>query len=144
MTERIRVQRELLNLAKTGRFYEVVYNEEGLPQPIDLEAASKVVPSGTNCNEVGSQFSEDRQYGRERRLKRQAWFFDLLVEFNGEVTLEEFEKDLMENIPVLPKIDSMRQATLVLVSSNMEHPVTQQGTNGTKAKFTFQVELGRN
>lgn len=146
MTERTRIQTELINLCKAGRFFEVTYDADtDLPEEVNILTAPLIPPVSVKCNEIEGQFAVDEKYGLGRVLKPVSWVFECLLCWdNQEVTLEYFLKSLASNVPILAKTSDFRQATLILLNFQVEHPVLQEKSTGTEAKLTFNIELGRN
>lgn len=143
MTQRTRIQTELINRAKAGKFFEVSYNKTTkVPNNVDILTAPVIEPSAVFCNEIEQQFGVDRKYGRDLKLKSVSWVFDLLVEFsNKEVTDEVFKKSLSDSVPLLAndQANDFEAVMLVLIAAVYEHPVTQQPSTGTKIRYTFRV-----
>lgn len=102
------------------------------------------VLASCRVNETNSFFELDPRHGRDRKLRRSTWTFQLRAVFNQEVTVEDFEQAWLESPPVLSRQDtSSKQVTLLLVSSDIRHPPQQSSSTGTVAIFTIQAELSR-
>lgn len=147
MTEKTRIQNKLIALALAGDFYAVSYDPDTkLVEDIDPDTADNIVPASVHCNEIHSSFGSDNRQGRRHTLARESWTFDLMIAFNQEVTLEFFERSLIDpTILIPPDIpNDLPQVRLLLDHVTPEHPQTQEATKGTKAVFTFAILMSRN
>lgn len=145
-SNRVRIQNELKRLAGIGRFFAVTYDPAtGEARDVDPNTATKIPPASNLVNEITQDFRIDEDMGRRRILKRESWVFQLLLNWNEEVTVEFFEKDLLDPLPRLPddKVNNMEDVTLILLRTQYEHPPEQNAANGTAAKFTFEAVIGR-
>lgn len=144
-SQRIRIQQEIRTIVLGGTFYQVFYNAGGAPKDI-LDAAPSCVPDSVRCNEIESQFGEDKKNGRDYILARPSWVFEVFVEWNNkEVLLEAFE-EFLSRPPIIPALsESFKQVTVVLLNTVVNHPVTGANgiSTGTQAKFTVRAVLGR-
>ncbi len=145
-SNRVRIQNELKRLAGVGRFFAVTYDPaDGKASDVDPNTAPSIPPASNLVNEITQDFRIDDEMGRRRILKRESWVFQLLLNWNVEVTVEFFEKDLLDPLPRLPddKVNNMEDVTLILLRTQYEHPPEQNAANGSAAKFTFEAVIGR-
>lgn len=145
ITQRIRIQRKIITLVKEGEFYRVTYDRNtGLPEDIVREESRRVSPTSVLVNEIASQFTVDEEYGRDYRLKRSQWVFEVLVEFSREVTMEFWEEAMLD-LPILEADEEhgLPQVMLVLKRNGVIHPVQQNASTGTLAKVVLEAVVGR-
>ena len=73
---------------------------------------------------------------------RVSWVFSLLTIFDGEVTAEEFEDEMLSSPPQLVRdADHTQQVTLNLIETLPEHPPQQEAENGSQFQFVFEATL---
>lgn len=147
MTEKTRIQNELISLAKAGDFYAVNYDPTTkLALDIDPETDDKIVPASVLCNEIHSSFEMDTRNGRRHSLARNSWIFDLMIGFHQEVNLEFFENSLIDPTILIPAdpANDLPQVRLLLDHVSPDHPQTQEAPKGTKAVLTFATLMSRN
>lgn len=138
--ERSDIQNHLRTLAKEGTFYCVSYDPEtGDALQIDPNESETLAPQQALCNEVSSAFEIDTRQGRDRIQRRSSWQFELLLGFSSEVSLEDFEQALMAEPPVVPEKNGHKQIRCELVSADYQHPVQQQPSTGTQARYVFEA-----
>lgn len=145
-SNRVRIQNELKRLAKVGRFFKVTYDPvTGNVSDVDPGVDPVEAPASVLANEITQNFAIDTEQGRRRILKSQSYVFQLLLQWNAEVVVEFFEKDLLDPLPRLPddKVNNMEDVTLILARTEYEHPPEQNAGNGSAAKFTFEAVIGR-
>lgn len=166
--ERLRVQNAIIAAALAGSFFVVTYDKDSkegaygqdpgsfdaehtqagpfgasvaLVAPPPTNALKRVKPASARCNETGAQFGTSRNT-RTLGHDRISWSFELLLEFNEEVTVEQFEQEMLNPL-ILPRdVDlGLRMITIRLVSSAYTHPARMQPNQGTRVTFRFEAEL---
>ena len=145
-SNKVRSQNKLIELAQAGRFFAVTYDKNTKKaNDVDDTTDPVIAPASVLANEIQQNFSIDPLMGRKRILQRDSWVFQLLCTWDQEVTVEFFEKDLLDPLPRLPddKANELEDVTLILNRTEVLHPPTQQAANGTAAKFTFEAVIGR-
>lgn len=167
--ERLRIQNALISAAMSGTFFSVKYDTQtreasyaedpgsfdpehtqvgpyGVPaafiEPAPTNALKRIAPTSVRCNEVGSQFGPSngtRTFGYDRI----SWSFEMILEFDGEVSIEQFEQDMTIKPMKLPRnVDlGLREVTLRLSSSTPTHPAMLQPNQGTRVTFRIEAEL---
>lgn len=145
-SNRTRIQNALIAAARQAEFYAVSYDPETELSPdADVTSAMLAEPATVLANETGSAFVLDARMGRRLARRRASWRFNLMLEFDREVSVEFFENSLLDGPIKLGPVpeDSLPNVIISLVSSSVTHPPRQQPASGTKAVFTFEAELGR-
>ncbi len=145
-SNKVRIQNKLIALAKAGRFFKVTYDKNtGLANDVDPGVDTIQPPASVLANEIQQTFGIDSRHGRKQILRRDSWVFQVLVQWQSEVTVEFFEEDLLDPIPILDddKVNNLEDATLLLNRTEVVHPPTQSSANGSQAKFTFEAVIGR-
>ncbi len=72
------------------------------------------------------------------------WVWRLQIQFNAAVSTEEFEAELLTNIPRIPRDPTNgldRQVDLLLEEAEYQNPVTQQPAQGTRVTYRFTAQL---
>lgn len=145
-SNKIRIQNKLIELAQAGRFFAVTY-DPATKKANDVDDTTDPVdpPASVLANEIRQTFDIDPHMGRKQIGRRHGWTFQLLCTWNREVTVEFFEKDLLDPLPRLndDKANGLEDATLILGLTEVTHPPQQNAANGTAAKFTFEAIIGR-
>lgn len=139
MSQRTRIQNELVRQAQQGTFYRTSYDPQTKLAVVD--EGQPVVPAEALSNETESSFGTPRRHRISDRLERLSWQFELRVRFNQEVTLEHFERSLIEDPPVLAKDADCGylQVRLILRETRPTHPYQQESSAGTQAIFIFDA-----
>lgn len=141
MSRKLDIQTAIVNLIRDWNFPVVEYDDQSsLPS-----FTGKFDSPRVHCNEVSSKFLVDGHYKRGIRLQRGDWAFAAIVRFSQEVSVEEFEDHLAENVPVLPAVpeENKLSAQIFLVQTSPIHPVMQENVTGTKVTFAFVVRSGK-
>ncbi len=129
------IKNELHNLASKGTFPRASY-KAGL---VSYEESDPATPSTIRIRERSSTFDlpiHNRQTGRREKT---LWLFDLIVDFNQEVTSEPFEEELAKS-PRVPADAEQNQITLELQSVSYEHPPAAGGSS--RITFSVQATIG--
>lgn len=141
VSNRLRVRNHLRDLAAKAEFPVVIY-DKGVARIHDSQTQK---PASATCNEVSSQFEIDRDMGRRVSRKRTSWGFELRVAFNAEVSLEDFEKSLIDPVLALPldTEEGYTAARIHLLRSDVIHPPEQAASGGTSVVYALEAELTR-
>jgi len=137
------IQAALETRAYAGTFPEAVYS---VARPSILSEGAAQAVKSAETNEVRGAFGIDPEYGRDFRQERQGWAWLLIVSFDTEVVLEDFETALMRS-PITIAQDTAdgrdRQVMLLLEESSYEHPPRGGASNGTEVTYRFVAELSQ-
>lgn len=133
----------LVTTAFTGTYTEAIYSET---MPSLLTEGDLLTPSSVEANEIRGVFGIDADYGRELRQEREGWAWLLIVRFDTEAIMEDFESALLRAPLVVPRdpgngVDT--QVTLLLEASEYEHPPRGGASNGTLVRYRFLAEVCR-
>jgi len=131
----------LVTTADAGTFSEATYTAA---RPSLLVEGAAISPKSVEANEVRAAFGIDGDYGREYRQERQGWAWLLIIRFDTEAILEDFERALLRSpltIAQDPADDRDQQVILLLEESSYEHPPRGGASNGTEATYRFVAEL---
>ena len=131
----------LVTTAASGSFTEAIYSVE---RPSLLTEGAAIVPKSVEANEVRGAFGIDSEHGRDFRQERQGWAWLLVLRFDTEAILEDFETALMRDPLTLAQdiADGRdRQVILLLEESSYEHPPRGGASNGTEVTYRFVAEL---
>jgi len=131
----------LVTTADAGTFSEATYTNA---RPSLLVEGAAISPASVEANEVRAAFGIDGDYGREYRQERQGWAWLLIIRFDTEAILEDFERALLRSpltIAQDPADDRDQQVILLLEESSYEHPPRGGASNGTEATYRFVAEL---
>jgi hypothetical protein len=82
----------LVTTAAGGTFTEATYT---VAFPSLLVEGAPLVPASVEANEIRGAFGVDGRFGREYRQERQGWAWLLIIRFDTEAILEDFERVLM-------------------------------------------------
>lgn len=148
LTQKLRIQKKIVELLLSEEFPVVTYDANGSPQDLVIEGENKKVATPKTpiiANEIQSSFSTDPNNGRAVSQLRDSWTFTVRVGFDSEVCIELFEDKVTKDVPKIPvdKEQGLPFVQLKLVASVPVHPVQQQGASGTTVEFTFEAEQGR-
>jgi len=138
--QRTRIQNELMSVAKAFDFVTAAYDDAGAASASDTDTVN---PETAFANEIASVYEQDPKYMIGVRRKKTNWRFILILKFNVEVILEDFEDYLRENPPRLDKDGDLPPVRLDIENVEVDHPVTQTPGRGTEAKIEFTAWQGR-
>lgn len=139
LTNKKRIYDALMAAARAGLFLRVGYEQgtvtiiEGVPVP----------PKSVLANETRSTFGVSKRWRRTYIQQRLVWEWELLLQFDKEITAERFERaycDAPINLPHDPA-NNLEAVILRLVSSSYSHPPQQQPSNGTRATYRFVADV---
>jgi hypothetical protein len=135
------IQNKLVVAAAAGSFTEAVYSEA---HPSLLSEGAPILPKSVETNEVRQAFGLDEEYGREYRQETQGWAWLLVLRFDTEAILEDFEVAL-KRAPLTIAQDSAdgrdQQVILLLEDSSYEHPPRGGASNGSEVTYRFVAQL---
>jgi hypothetical protein len=102
-------------------------------------------PDTVLIREVASTFDTAVGERRTPRLhERIDWEWEARIAFDGQVSLEAFERAYSDTPLFLPRTAELdRQATIVIERVEYTHPPEQQSSSGTRAVLTFTASLSR-
>jgi hypothetical protein len=119
---------------------------------IRFDATGCAVLEGTHqapmshvSNDVRSGFTRRPKVNRRREFQeRELWTYELILQFHRPVSLELFERDLMNDPIVLPEdlLNGLETVRMRMAEAKYEHPTEQQPSNGTKATYQLVAEVG--
>lgn len=151
MSDKLKIQKAMIALARAGEFYQVDYDEQGAPIdfardtedniPIGTPIGTRISPGSVGCNEVSSRFAPDTRQGRRVATKASEWLFELVLAFDKEALLEWFEKSINQNVPIV-RLDNGTSALLRLRQKTVRHPIRQQSSGGTQVTYTVLADCG--
>lgn len=131
----------LVTTADLGTFSEATYT---VARPSLLVEGDPIVPKSVEANEIRGAYGVDENYGREYRQERKGWAWLLIIRFDTEAILEDFERVIMRS-PLTIAQDSSddrdQQVILLLEESSYEHPPRGAASNGTEVTYRFVAEL---
>ena len=131
----------LVTAGDAGPFSEATYTDA---IPSLLVEGAPIIPKSVEANEIRGAFGVDEEYGREYRQERAGWAWLLIMRFDTEAILEDFERALMRSpltIAQDPSDDRDQQVILLLEDVAYEHPPRGGASNGTEVTYRFVAEL---
>lgn len=142
--DKVRIHNALIDLLQAGPYYAVTH-DSSTKHAADVDEAvdTAVSPSSAAANEVSSSYDVDSRHGRDYKRSRSRWSWLGIVKFDQEVTSWRAEESWLNSPLILPSSAGFRQATLELAGATYQHPIKQQGHNGSVIEFTFEIRLSR-
>jgi len=141
---RVEVQNAIVAAAMAGTFRPVTYDATTHAASFDSDDANKVVPSSAVANELSAGFAEAERNRRTHCQDKKRWIFQLKLEFQQEVTLDEFEESLLAT-PLTVNRDVVEGLThrieVFFQDVQYVHPIQQEPSTGTKVTYTFEARL---
>ena len=138
------IQNKLVSLAAAFDYLAVKYE----PAPIGALRCTTpqcVRPAAVVAWQVSAVFAEAVNHRRTSdRRELTGWVWNLQLQFNASVSLEEFQNSLLEHIPRIPRNPAAgldRQVDLLLEEAEYQTPVTQQAAQGTRVTYRFTAQL---
>lgn len=139
------IQNKLVSLASGFSFATLSYRPAAVGQQRCTEATKCVMPAAVVAWPESAVFGDPPLHRRTSdRREVIGWIWRLQIQFNNNVSLEEFEASLLTNIPRIPRDPSKgldRQVDLLLEEAEYQNPVTQQQAQGTRVTFRFTAQL---
>lgn len=134
MSIKTTIHNTLVTAAAAGEFPEAVYSGA---HPSLLSDGDSVAPASIEANEINCTYEIDEDYGISFRQRRNEWRWLLRLWFDTEVNLDEFERTIMDDPPVIPRDGDTRQVRLLMETSEPEHPPRKAPSNGTQVAYRF-------
>ena len=131
----------LVTTADAGTFSEATYTAA---RPSLLVEGVAITPASIEANEIRGAFGVDEEFGREFRQERRGWAWLLILRFDTEAILEDFERVLLRAPLTIAQdtSDDRDQAVIMLLEeSSYEHPPRGGASNGTEVTYRFVAEL---
>jgi len=131
------IQRAILESVRGREFPRVTYaSGTDLPTLSD----TNLRPSrSTWCNETRSTFVEDTNHGCSYRRKRSNWQFNLLLDFDKEVSIEAWLNEISDTPLTVRDENGKLVGRVDLLSCGAVHPVAHNSAAGSKFSITFSV-----
>ena len=157
MSQKLRIQNAIVDSVKGSAFPVVKYSGDGNAN-IETEIIGPAFPGSPNvqveditvlphkpiiCNEVSAAYERDLNDGRDDTQRVSQWQFALRLSFDQEVILDRYERDVNENLISIPKDGNLEFVRVRLISKEVEHPVQQNQTTGTRVEYIFEAVEGR-
>ena len=136
MAHKEKIYSALISLGEDGVYYPVSHSGRTM-----TVGGSSISPKTVLAYEESSDFDNAIRHRRSRKQERTNWRWILFLEFNREVTFEQFEEDFCNSPLLIERTSNSRQITFNLVDARYEHPVRNQPAKGSIALFTFDVTL---
>lgn len=102
------------------------------------------MPSSAVLNEKTATYTPVPKRNRRHQFQEtNIWAWELILQFNRQVSCELFERDLLQTPVTLPEDEAngLEAVTFRFVSANYEHPTEQQPSTGTKATYQLVAEV---
>lgn len=143
LTNQKRIFDELIQRVLDAQFPLITYNNAS--GDLEVIEGTHQKPMSRVANEVRSAYTGHPKVQRRRDFQERAgWSWQLILQFHREVSLELFERALMDQ-PIFLKEDygnELESVRLRMVDTVYDHPTEQQPSNGTKATYQFVAEVG--
>lgn len=133
------IQNAIVDKVLAGPFYAVTFDDSHKA----AIGTTPITPQTVIANEVAATFGEAPRNRRTRQDDYTSWTWQLVVQFNENVTLHEFHSRWNEGIILIPtgSVSGVRQTTAHLLSVQVDHAPNKQPRGGTKAIYTIDVRL---
>ena len=146
MTYSDAIQNALLALVVDRDFPVVAHSVTAVGQVRTTSGVASARPKTAVANMLRPIYGVPRRNRRIPNLREQiGQEWQLHVEFDQPVSIDEFEADLLANTPVIsrnPSVGIVHQITLLVEEATIVRtPVAQQPAQGTKVMFRFTAEL---
>lgn len=141
MSYRAAIHDALVEAARDESFPTAVYSKE---RPSLLTEGPVTSAASIEANELKASFQLSDHRGRAVRQERSDWEWLLVLRFNQEVVLEDFENKLLASPLVIlrdPAAGRDAQVRLFLDGVSYEHPPRGGASNGTQASYRFTADL---
>lgn len=139
------IQQKLVELAMAFKFPTLTHAKTAVGAKRCTQLAQRVKPAAALAWAESAVFAEPVEHRRTgTRREIIGWVWRLQVQFNGAVSLEEFEKTLLDPYPRVPRDPDNgldRQVDLLLEEAEYQTPVTQQPAQGTRVVYRFTAQL---
>lgn len=133
------IQTQLIESARAGIYYRVTYSDN-LPT---LQTGKTVRPRAVLCNETRSTMEPDERNGKSFSVRRINWEFRLYLEFDREVSIEDWvDQQMREPLKVKDTSDKFI-GIAELRGYSVDHPVTNGSSAGSKFVLTFRINSFR-
>lgn len=139
-SQKTRIHNVLITWTRGGPFRPVSYTADGL---IVVDDTEHIAPSQIAVQEERCSFAVNDRNKRELAYERTGWDWTVLIAFEQEVSLDEFERRYMQNpIVIQPDRDlGLDRVYLHLVQASYQHPPRHESSSGTHATYSFEASL---
>jgi hypothetical protein len=138
------IQQRLVSLAAAFEFPMLHYE----PSPMGQKRCTQpncVRPATAAAWAVSALFGDPVEHRRTSdRREVIGWVWTLQLQFNANVSTEEFEASLLTHIPRIPRDAANgldRQVDLLLEEAEYQQPVMQQPSQGLRVSYRFTAQL---
>lgn len=90
---------------------------------------------------MSSTWSNPERNRQRAFSERSVWLWELTVEFDREVSLEQFEDDNTNSLLRIVRTATQPQVDLIFEEANYTHPPEQQAGGGTRVVYRVRAEL---
>lgn len=138
MSLRVGIENILESKVREAIYLPITFNKTSSEYEVGV---TPVAPRYAKCKEVGAGWARDNRNNRSLKQDRVDWSFELRITFAQEVTLEPLEEWFREVYVIKPNTFGTHAGVqLEVASSNVDHSVTQQGSNaGTEVVYVVRA-----
>lgn len=135
------IQNALVALAVNRSFPVVTYAVQAVGGAKSTSQLTTVTPATVIAWQETQLFDEPRLRRRDgRQRERQGATWNLVLQFDRNVSLDEFETDVLASTPVVsrnPSAGVPHQIDLLLTDADYQNPMTQQPAQGSRVTYRF-------
>lgn len=127
----------ILTAVNSGTFARVTYPGGARTTSLtETEAPKTVLAKPTSSTWSTPERNRQRSF-----LERATWLWEATVEFNREVSLEQFEDDNTNTLLRLERTATKPQVDLIFEEAEYRHPPEQQPSSGTRVVYRIRAEM---
>lgn len=127
-------------------FPVVVYSLAGdsrSPTMSALDDSQAAAPKSITVNEIRETYRPASRNRRTQTFERDQWIWQLFLDFDQEVSIEQFVEKMTDRGLVIPAdpVSGSLQVTVTMQIAPIRHPPHRGASNGTSVNFTLNAQV---
>jgi hypothetical protein len=141
-----KIHAAIVNAVMECSFPVVVYTFAGdsrSPVMDTLDESQAAAPKSITVHEVRETFRPASRNRRTSTFERDQWVWQLFLDFDQEVSIEQFVDKMLESGLVIPAdpVSGTLQVTVTMQLAPIRHPPHRGASNGTSVNFTLNAQV---
>ena len=141
-----KIHAAIVNAVAECSFPVVVYSLAGDSRELvleDVDESQAVARKSRTVHEVRETYRPASRNRRTQTFERDQWFWQLFLDFDQEVSIEQFVDKVLDRGIVIPAdpVSGSLQVTVTMQVAPIRHPPHRGASNGTSVNFTLNAQV---
>jgi hypothetical protein len=141
-----KIHAAIVNAVAECSFPIIVYTLSGESRSVVMDALDEsqaAAPKSITVHEVRESFRPASRNRRTQTFERDQWLWQLFLDFDQEVSIEQFVEKMLARGLVIPAdpVSGTLQVTVTMQSAPIRHPPHRGASNGTSVNFTLNAQV---